>query len=109
VSNLWLAFSFAVGILGALLGGWLCAVIARTATPPKVLAGFVLVLGILVAVPGLLPLERPEPPPRTADVTVLEAMQHSKTPPIALLVNPVIGAVGVLLGARLVRRGVPRP
>ncbi len=37
-SVLWAAVSFAIGVGAAVLGGYVCARIARTATPPKVLS-----------------------------------------------------------------------
>ncbi|HJZ59841.1 MAG TPA: hypothetical protein VKE74_33170, partial [Gemmataceae bacterium] len=46
-SVLWTVVSFALGV-GAALGGYVCARIARTATPPKVL-----VIGLVSAVPVL--------------------------------------------------------
>ena len=48
-SMLWTVASFVLGMGAAILGGYVCAWIARTAKPPKVLAGVVLVIGLLSA------------------------------------------------------------
>src|SRR5262249_11954827 len=58
-SVLWTVVSFALGLGSAVLGGCVCAWIARTATPPKVLAGVVLVIGLLSAVPVLMAAPTP--------------------------------------------------
>jgi hypothetical protein len=45
---------------------------------------------------------------RDASIGNLQAMEHAQTPPWIAFLNPVIGAAGVLLGARLLskqRRG----
>ena len=38
--------------------------------------------------------------PRTGEVGNIEAMQSARTPLVVLLLNPLIGAVGVLVGGR---------
>ncbi len=42
-----------------------------------------------------------EPPPRTAQITMFEAMQYTQAPMLSLIGNPIVGAVGALIGARL--------
>ncbi|WP_145233736.1 hypothetical protein [Urbifossiella limnaea] len=103
-SLLWNAVSFALGIGAAVLGGVVCASIARAAKPPKVLAGFVLILGLLSAVPVLMAAATPAEE-RTGDAGNLDAMMKAKQPAWVALANPFVGFVGVLLGARLRRTG----
>jgi hypothetical protein len=50
---------------------------------------------------GAAPVE-----PRPAGVTMMEAMQHVKEPAMVSLLTPVVGALGVVLGARA-RKGKP--
>lgn len=102
-SVLWTAVSFALGAGAAALGGYVCARIARTATPPKVLAGVVLVLGLLSAVPVLMTAATPSEA-RSGEVGNLDAMTRAKQPAWVALTNPFVGLVGVLLGARARRR-----
>lgn len=101
-SLLWDAASFALGIGAAVLGGVVAAGIARSATPPKVLAGLVLVIGLLSAVPVLMAAATLAEA-RTGDVGNLDAMMKAKQPAWVAVANPFVGFVGVLVGARLRR------
>jgi hypothetical protein len=101
-SMLWTVVSFALGVGAAVLGGYVCAWIARTATPPKVLAGVVLVIGLVSAVPILMAAATPAET-RTGEVGNLDAMMKAKQPAWVAVANPFVGLAGVLLGARLRR------
>lgn len=101
VSGLWLLVSFVLSIAAALLGGWVCAVIAPGSKAPMVLAGLVLILGLMLAV---MTLNTPDPGPRAADVSSMDAMQKAKQPNWVAFANPIIGAVGVVMGAGLRKR-----
>ena len=102
-SVLWTVVSFVLGVGAAVLGGYVCARIARTAEPPKVLAEVVLVIGLLSAVPVLMASSTPAVA-RSGDVGNLEAMTKAKQPAWVALANPFVGLVGVLIGARLRQR-----
>ncbi len=103
VSMLWLVTSTLLGVAGAVAGGLVCSLIARPGSKaPIVPAGLLLALGLLMAVPALRGENAP-PDVRTAGVGNIEAMGKAKTPAIAALLNPVIGAAGVVAGARLRR------
>ena len=106
VSTLWVVISFVLGLVAALVGGYVCAAIARRGKAPLALAALVLGLGILFAIPVLTAPR--ESAPRTGGVPNLEAMQNARTPGWVALLNPFVGAVGVLLGARL-KRGPVEP
>jgi len=101
VSTLWLASSTVLNIVAALAGGLTCALIARGGRAPVALALFVLVLGLLMAIPVLQAPVASEP--RSAEVPNMEAMMNARTPVWVALLTPVIGAVGVLAGAALRR------
>jgi hypothetical protein len=101
-SVLWTAASFALGVGAAVLGGYVCARIARAATPPKVLAGVVLVIGLLSALPVLMAADSPAEE-RTGEVGNLDAMMKAKQPAWVALANPFVGLVGVVLGGQLRR------
>jgi hypothetical protein len=105
VTGLWLAVSTALSFVAALLGGWVAAAIGRNAQVPRLLAVVVVVLGVLLAIPSL---NAPRPDvPRTDDVGNADAMMNARQPPAVALLNPVIGAVGVLAGGRMRKpRGV---
>jgi uncharacterized membrane protein YedE/YeeE len=100
-STLWLVVSFILGFIAAIAGGCTCVWIAKNTKAALGLAGLVLVLGLAMA--GAIMMEPPDarPATRTGDVPNLEAMQNARTPLWVAFVNPFLGAVGVLLGARL--------
>lgn len=100
VSSLWLVISFAVGLIAAIAGGFVCALIAQNTKASLALAGLVLVLGLLSAIPVLTANDN-RPQIRTASVGNMEAMMNARQPSWVALLNPLIGAIGVLFGARL--------
>ena len=101
VTVLWLIISFALGLIAAVAGGFACAAVAKGSRAPLALAGLVLVLGLLMALPVLTASDDGQPDPREADVSTYDAMQQAKQPPWVTLANPFVGVVGVLLGAKL--------
>jgi len=107
VTALWAVVSFVLGLLAAVVGGVVCAVLARRSRPPLALAALVLVLGLLMAVPVATAPKPTSQPARTAAVGNFEAMRQARQPVWVALVNPFLGAAGVLLGARVGRRYKP--
>jgi len=101
VSLIWIIMSFILGLAAALLGGYLCIVMSKNQKAALVLAGIVLVLGIIMAIPALKDSSNEVQEMRNADVPNMEAMQKAKQPPIVLLLNPIIGALGVFAGSKL--------
>ena len=97
VSFLWILTSFILGLAGAMLGGYVCEAIARDERAPKLLAVLVLVLGFAFAVPVLT--NTVPSPPREGAVSNTVAMQNAQQPPWVALLNPLFGAIGVLIGA----------
>ena len=96
----WIVISFFLSFVAALVGGYTCATIAKSKRAAQVLAGLVLVLGIIVAIPVLTSGDA-RANNRTGDVPNIEAMQKARTPGWVALMNPLIGAVGVMVGAGL--------
>lgn len=105
VSAVWVAVSFVLGFVAALAGGWVAAVISHRTSGPKVLAALVLLLGLVMAISMVTSTQAQTAGPRPADVGAMEAMQKSITPVWVGLLNPLVGAAGVLLGGRFGRRG----
>lgn len=105
VSGLWLAASFVLGLMAAVGGGYVCAAVAGRSRAPLALAVLVLVIGLLAAIPELKAAsDGVAPPPRTGAVSNMEAMQNAVLPVWIALLNPLVGAAGVLLGARIRRK-----
>ncbi len=109
VTGLWIGLSFALGFAGALIGGCVCSVIARNRRAPMALAGFVLVLGLILAVPVLQVPEAARQRVREAEVGNFEAMQNAVQPGWVAVLNPFVGALGVVVGAGLRRREPDEP
>jgi hypothetical protein len=101
-SNRWIAMAFAVNLVIAIIGGLICAVIAKGGKAPLALAAVVFVLGLLLAIPALM-IKKPDMV-RTGNVSNMEAMQKAKQPPWVPFTFPIIGAIGVLIGGKLKRR-----
>lgn len=109
VSTLWIVLTCVLGLIAAILGGLVSALIAvRGSKAPTVLAALVLVLGLLMAIPVITAPKDEEPAARTGEVSNIEAMQNAQQPVLTALLNPLIGAVGIIIGAR-VRGGRSKP
>jgi len=100
VSTLWLALSVIVSLAAAIVGGFVCSLIAPNSKAPLALVGLVIVLGLLAAIP-VLTSNDPRPNIRDASVGNLEAMMNARQPAWIALLNPLIGAAGVMLGSRV--------
>lgn len=99
VSALWMVVMVVLSLIGGVVGGLVCAAISKSMRVCKVFAGIVLALGLLSGIVTTMK-ERPDTA-RSGDVPVFQAGQVARTPLWLCLLNPVLGAVGVLLGARM--------
>ncbi len=98
-SSVFIVVMIVMGLVAATLGGAVCAKTAPDRWAVWVLVGIVVVLGLAVAVP-----EAPAAAgPRPVDVGMLDAMMNAQPPRWLPWLDPVLGVVGALLGARLVR------
>lgn len=105
----WSVLMLAMGLVGAVLGGLVCASIGRAAAPVKVLAGIVLVVGLAFGVLQVIGVGSDDAaaavPPE--EMTMLEAMEGTKPPTWYSLALPFVGCAGVVLGGRMRRGGGP--
>ena len=106
-SPVWLVLSVVLGLIGAIIGGLVCAMIAKVGSKaPLTLAVLVLVLGLVMAGLAFAQPENPDRPmPRPDEVGNFDAMMYAESPTWSILLNPVLGVVGVLIGARLAGKG----
>ena len=100
VSTLWLVITAVISLGGAILGGYVCAAIGKSGRACRALAVVVVILGLLLCLPAM---KRGSSGPnvRAGEIPDLQAMRLGVTPMWAHLLTPVLGAVGVLLGARM--------
>jgi len=105
-STTWIAWSFILGLLAATLGGATCAALVGAGSrAPMALAGVVLILGLLMAIPVFMAAgDAEDPKVRTGDLSNFEAMSQAEQPLFVAVANPFVGAFGVLIGASVVRR-----
>jgi len=106
ITPLWAGVMMGVGIVAAVIGGVACALIAkRGSKAPIGLAVFVLIMGALSAV---MAMGAEDPGARTEDVSNMDAAMKAQQPMWTLVANPVVGVIGVLVGAKLTGRGSSR-
>lgn len=99
VTPAWNLGSVVLGLLAGVVGGLVCARVAGDGRGVLMLVVLVVVLGVANALFQAPVAEgvRPE------DVAMIEAAASAREPKWVSWLNPVVGAVGILLGARLVR------
>jgi len=102
----WAITSVGVNLISAILGGIVCALIARSPKAPLVFAVIVFILGLLAALPVLTSGDAARGEGVTMEnmlgMTMFEMMRQ--TPIWYALANPFIGAAGIMLGASIVRK-----
>ena len=103
-SNAWITMSLVANFVIGAVGGLVCALIARGGKAPLILAIVVFVLGMLLAIPSLLAHQKNAGEVRTGNVSQTEAMQKASEPVWVPFTFPIIGAIGVLVGAKLKRQ-----
>jgi len=99
VSMTWILSTFVLGFIAAIGAGWLCFLISRSRGAVQVFAGIILAVGLIMAVAGMF-VEKPDTK-REGPVSNTEAMQKSVTPTWVAMVNPIMGAIGILIGGAL--------
>ena len=99
ISTLWIAITIAISLGGAILGGYVCAAVGKSMRACKALAVIVVVLGLLLCLPAMKRGNGPNV--RAGELPNFEAMRLGVAPVWVHLLTPVLGAVGVLLGARM--------
>lgn len=99
VSTIWMVIMVAIALIVGILGGLICAAISKSKGACMAFAGIVLAVGLIVSIMTAMK-EHPDTA-RSGDVPNLEAMQKARTPTWLCLLNPVLVAAGVLLGARM--------
>jgi uncharacterized membrane protein YsdA (DUF1294 family) len=101
VSTIWMVIMIVLSLIGGIVGGLICVAISKSKGACMAFAVIVLVLGLIVAIMTKMK-DHPETA-RSGDVPNLKAMQMAQTPTWVCLLTPVLGAAGVLLGARMKR------
>lgn len=88
-----------IGLLAATSGGVVCTRIGGP-RPALVLAAIVFALGAAMGVQNQM---KPDPGARPIDMPLMDVIAKAKEPTWIAVINPVLGAAGVMLGSRLAR------
>jgi hypothetical protein len=99
VSTIWIVLLIVIDFVAFILAGVICAAISKSKRTCMVFAIIVLVLGLIVSIPTAM--KEHSAAARSGDVSNYQAMTMAQTPPWLCFLNPVLGAVGVMLGARM--------
>ena len=96
VSGAWIGASIGLGAMVSMAGGFACSKLAASRQGVAILVALVIVVGIVSAMPDAAAVGvRPD------DVSMFDAMASAQLPTWILWLNPVIGVIAVLLGAKL--------
>ncbi len=101
VNFVWILFSIILSFLAAVAGGYVCMLIAKDRKTSMVFAVIVFVLGILFAIPKFGRYDDVKDQVRESTLSNMEAMNMASQPDFILLLTPILGAVGVVMGSRL--------
>ena len=104
VSTLWVILTLVIAFLVTMFAGYLCATLSKNWRTCQVFALIVFLLALWQCLSGMK-RDSEGPNVRAGDVTYLEAIGHAVTPMWFHFVNPIVNGAGILLGARMRRRG----
>ncbi|MGL4419222.1 MAG: hypothetical protein ACRCZF_01030 [Gemmataceae bacterium] len=104
VTNLWIGVWFGVSLLAAICGGLSAVKLGRTPRAGWILAGIVVVLGLLSAVMKNANAPAGAGAVRTGETPNMQAMMMAESPVAIDYANPVLGFIGVALGVALAPR-----
>lgn len=102
-STKWIAVAFVMIFITAIISGLVCAVIAKGGRAPLVLAIVVIVLGLALAIPGMMKGRLNAKLVRTGDVPSMQAAQLAYWPVWCPFTFPFVSAIGVFVGGKLKR------
>ena len=104
VSVSWISFSIILTFLAALVGGYVCLIISKDKKTVMILAAIVFVLGIIFAIPKLGGYNEIKNQVRESTLSNMEAMNMAAQPDFILLLTPIVGAAGVVMGFRFKKK-----
>ena len=96
VTLTWNLLSLVLGLIAAVLGGWVCVLIDEGAWAGRSLMILIVVLG-MIDVAATIKKSQGTAPERGDDVDNRTAMHHSRKPVWASVANIIVGVVGVAI------------
>ena len=103
-STRWTVMQFAVIFVTAIIGGLICALIARGGRAPLALAIVALVIGFTLGALHVATQPADTGELRTANVPNMVAMTKARHPVWVIFTGPIIAALGIVVGGKLKRK-----
>jgi hypothetical protein len=103
-SNRWIAMGIAVIFVSGIIAGLVCAAIARGRKATLALAGLILAVGLVMAIPAIMKGRANAGLVRVGDVPAMEAAEKAYWPVWVPFAFPFLSAVGAVVGGKLKRR-----
>ena len=103
VSGSWIGSSIVLGAIVSITGGFTCSKLAASRQGVAMMLGLVIAVGVVGIVSGM-PNAAAVPGVRPDDVSMFDAMMSAERPTWMLWLDPVVGVMGVVLGAMLEAR-----
>jgi predicted permease len=103
-STMWIVVAFVINIIDAIIGGFICALIAKRGKAQFALALVVIVVGLVVAFGDTKKRETNRGLTRASNTPKFEEIQKAYWPMWVPFALPFTGAAGVLIGSRFKRR-----
>ena len=102
-SLIWNVLEVVLSFAAAVAGAYVCALIAKDKEATKFLAGLIIVLGIIFAIPEFT-TEDTRSTVRAGNVHNYVAMQNVRQPEWYTILNPLLGIAGVMVGGNLYKK-----
>jgi hypothetical protein len=100
-SAMWMVANLVSGFLAAFAGGWVARKIGRSQQAVKILAGLIILLGIITAITAEAAFaKRKKIDTPVAEMSFMEAGQHARQPGWYNWIIPLVGVAGVWIGGR---------
>jgi uncharacterized membrane protein YoaK (UPF0700 family) len=104
VTMLWILLTLVIGFLVSMFSGYVCAAISKSWRTCQIFALIVFLLSLIQCFSALK--RNPDAPnTRAGEVAMFDAMKLAVSPLWLHFVNPILCGAGVLVGARMKRRG----
>ena len=103
-STTWIGVTFVINVVVSIIGGFVCALIAKRGSAPLALAILAVVLGLLLATADMNKGKKNAGMVRTANTSSMEAVQKAYWPIWVPFTFPFASAIGILIGGKLKRR-----
>src|SRR5258706_9900379 len=100
-STTWIGITFVINIVVSIIGGFVCALIAKRGRAPLALAILAVVLAFVVAIADMNKGKKNASMVRTANTPSMEAVQKAYWPIWVPFTFPFASAIGILIGGKL--------